>query len=111
VGDFEDAANGLLERVYVDRFCASAGLSTTYGISIFVWFLALCRVVANDRVPGQDAGVPPGIGQGLTMPLFFASNAMTPIDIMPRWLQALSHVNLITCEVDILGYLKRPHAG
>ena len=44
------------------------------------------------------------------MTLFFASNAMTPIDIMPRWLQALSYVNLITCEVDTLGYLKRPHA-
>src|SRR5512135_1366309 len=42
---FEDAANCFLEMVYVDMFCASVGLSTTYGISIFVWFLALCRVV------------------------------------------------------------------
>jgi hypothetical protein len=30
------------------------------------------------------------------MPLFFASNAMTPIDIMQEWLQVLSYVNLIT---------------
>jgi len=37
-----------------------------------------------------------GIGQVLTMPLFFASNAMTPIDIMPGWLQVLPYVNLIT---------------
>src|SRR5512142_1760209 len=42
---FEDAANCFLEMVYVDMFCANVGLSTTYGISIFVWFLALCRVV------------------------------------------------------------------
>src|SRR5512135_791273 len=42
---FEDAANCFLEMVYVDMFCASVGLSTTYGTSIFVWFLALCPVV------------------------------------------------------------------
>ena len=45
-GFLEDAANCFLERAYVGRFCASVGLSTTYGISIFVSFLALCRVVA-----------------------------------------------------------------
>jgi ABC-2 type transport system permease protein len=36
------------------------------------------------------------------MPLFFDSNAMTPIDIMPGWLQLVSYVNLITCEMDTL---------
>ncbi len=30
------------------------------------------------------------------MPQFFASNAMTPIDIMQEWLQTLFSVNLIT---------------
>jgi ABC-2 type transport system permease protein len=33
------------------------------------------------------------IGQVLTMPLFFASNAIYPIEIMPAWLQVLSHLN------------------
>lgn len=43
-----------------------------------------------------------GIGQVLTMPLFFASNALYPIEIMPRWLQAIAHVNPLTYEVDAL---------
>lgn len=41
-----------------------------------------------------------GIGQLLTMPLFFASSAIYPISIMPRWLQAISHCNPLTYEVD-----------
>jgi ABC-2 type transport system permease protein len=41
-----------------------------------------------------------GIGQVLTMPLFFASNAIYPISIMPSWLQAISRVNPLTYEVD-----------
>ncbi len=43
-----------------------------------------------------------GIGQVLTMPLFFASNAIYPISIMPSWLQVISHVNPLTYEVDAL---------
>ena len=34
-----------------------------------------------------------GIGQVLTMPLFFASNAIYPIAIMPAWLQTIALVN------------------
>jgi ABC-2 type transport system permease protein len=41
-----------------------------------------------------------GIGQVLTMPLFFASNAIYPISIMPAWLQAISRVNPLSYEVD-----------
>ena len=43
-----------------------------------------------------------GIGQVLTMPLFFASNAIYPISIMPGWLQIISQVNPLTYEVDAL---------
>ena len=43
-----------------------------------------------------------GIGQAITMPLFFASNALYPIEIMPGWLQVVSHVNPLTYEVDAL---------
>ena len=43
-----------------------------------------------------------GIGQVLTMPLFFASNALYPIDLMPRWLQILSKINPLTYQVDAL---------
>ncbi len=43
-----------------------------------------------------------GIGQVLTMPIFFASNAIYPIDIMPPWLKAISLANPLTYEVDAL---------
>jgi ABC-2 type transport system permease protein len=46
-----------------------------------------------------------GIGQLLTMPLFFASNAIYPIAIMPRWLQIFSHVNPLTYEIDAIRHL------
>lgn len=43
-----------------------------------------------------------GIGQVLTMPLFFASNALYPIEIMPRWLQIISLLNPLSYQVDAL---------
>jgi len=43
-----------------------------------------------------------GIGQVITMPLFFASNAIYPIAMMPDWLQAISRINPLTYEVDAL---------
>ncbi len=46
-----------------------------------------------------------GIGQVLTMPLFFASNAIYPIVLMPAWLQFIARCNPLTYEVDALRYL------
>jgi ABC-2 type transport system permease protein len=43
-----------------------------------------------------------GIGQAITMPLFFASNALYPVELMPGWLHALSRVNPLSYEVDAL---------
>jgi len=43
-----------------------------------------------------------GVGQVLTMPLFFASNAIYPTDIMPGWLKVVSHLNPLTYVVDAL---------
>jgi ABC-2 type transport system permease protein len=43
-----------------------------------------------------------GMGQVLTMPLFFASNAIYPISLMPTWLQIVSHANPLTYQVDAL---------
>jgi len=43
-----------------------------------------------------------GIGQAITMPLFFASNALYPVNVMPAWLHVLSHVNPLSYEVDAL---------
>jgi ABC-2 type transport system permease protein len=43
-----------------------------------------------------------GIGQAITMPLFFASNALYPVNVMPAWLHVLAHVNPLSYEVDAL---------
>jgi len=43
-----------------------------------------------------------GIGQAITMPLFFASNALYPVAVMPIWLRALSTGNPLSYEVDAL---------
>ncbi len=52
-----------------------------------------------------------GIGQVLTMPIFFASNAIYPLSLMPDWLQVVSHVNPLTYEVDILRALMLIQVG
>jgi ABC-2 type transport system permease protein len=43
-----------------------------------------------------------GLGQAITMPLFFGSNALYPVHVMPAWLRAVSHVNPLSYEVDAL---------
>ncbi|MGD0166799.1 MAG: ABC transporter permease [Gaiellaceae bacterium] len=40
-----------------------------------------------------------GIGQMVTMPLFFASSALYPLSIMPLWLRLIARVNPLTYEV------------
>lgn len=51
-----------------------------------------CLLKTRDRVMG--------IGQVMTMPLFFASNAIYPIEIMPQWLQVIARINPLSYVVD-----------
>jgi len=51
-------------------------------------------VVARDRLMG--------IGQAITMPLFFSSSALYPAKIMPGWLQVISRINPLSYEVEAL---------
>ena len=53
-----------------------------------------CVVKTRDRFMG--------IGQLLTMPLFFASNAIYPIDLMPPWLKVIAQYNPLTYLVGAL---------
>ena len=66
------------------------------GAACFSTFSVLiaCTLRSRERVMG--------IGQVLTMPLFFASNAIYPINIMPGWLQVVAHVNPLSYMVDAL---------
>jgi len=43
-----------------------------------------------------------GIGQAITMPLFFASNAIYPISMMPGWLKAIATINPLSYVVDAM---------
>jgi ABC-2 type transport system permease protein len=56
--------------------------------------IVACLVKTRERLMG--------IGQVLTMPLFFASNAIYPLDLMPSWLRVVSSVNPLTYQVDAL---------
>jgi ABC-2 type transport system permease protein len=51
-----------------------------------------CLVKSHERIMGM--------GQVMTMPLFFASNAIYPIVLMPMWLRSIASVNPLTYEVD-----------
>ena len=53
-----------------------------------------CLVKTRDRFMG--------IGQMITMPLFFASNAIYPISLMPDWLKVVAYCNPLTYVVDAL---------
>jgi len=71
-------------------------LTAFLGAALFSTFslVIACLVKTRERFMG--------IGQVLTMPLFFASNAIYQIAIMPAWLQLISHANPLTYEVDAL---------
>ena len=73
---------------------AGAVLLIVLGAAVFSTFslIIACIVKTRERFMG--------IGQVLTMPLFFASNAIYPTSMMPPWLQVISHVNPLTYEVD-----------
>jgi ABC-2 type transport system permease protein len=71
-------------------------LFVVLGAAVFSTFsLAIaCLVKTRERFMG--------IGQLLTMPLFFASNAIYPLSVMPRGLQVFSRANPLTYQVDAL---------
>lgn len=65
-----------------------SGLFSTFSLII------ACIVKTRERFMG--------IGQLLTMPMFFASNAIYPLDLMPRWLRIVAQLNPLTYLVDVL---------
>jgi ABC-2 type transport system permease protein len=75
---------------------AGLALAVLLGAALFSTFsfVIACLVKTRERFMG--------IGQVLTMPLFFASNAIYPITIMPHWLQIIARVNPLTYLVNAL---------
>lgn len=71
-------------------------LAVMLGSATFATFslIIACIVKSRERFMG--------IGQVLTMPLFFASNAIYPLALMPEWLKVVSRLNPLTYLVDSL---------
>jgi len=80
------------------RALSQAGVVVTVLLGAMVFstlsLIIACLVKSRERFMG--------IGQVLTMPLFFASNAIYPVAAMPGWLQVVARVNPLTYEVDAL---------
>jgi len=74
----------------------SVALAVFLGSCIFSTFSLVIACVVKTRERFM------GIGQVLTMPLFFASNAIYPIELMPGWLKTIAFVNPLTYLVDAL---------
>lgn len=70
--------------------------SVMLGSAIFSTFslIIACIVKTRERFMG--------IGQLLTMPMFFASNAIYPLDLMPGWLRVIAQFNPLTYLIDAL---------
>jgi ABC-2 type transport system permease protein len=71
-------------------------ISVLLGSAVFSTFSLIIACVVKTRERFM------GIGQVLTMPLFFASNAIYPIAMMPGWLRVIAHGNPLTYLVDAL---------
>jgi ABC-2 type transport system permease protein len=75
---------------------AAVMLAVMLGSAVFATFslVIACIVKTHDRFMGM--------GQVITMPLFFASNAIYPIELMPQWLQAVARLNPLSYLVDAI---------
>lgn len=100
----------MIQAVVVIVIAALLGVALTWnplkllGVALIVvlgsaFFACLSMTIAG-IVLSRDRLM--GVGQAITMPLFFGSNALYPVDVMPGWLQAVSRVNPLSYEVDTL---------
>jgi ABC-2 type transport system permease protein len=105
---FAAGVRALLQGVVVVIIAAILGVSLTanplklLGAAIFLvlgaaFFACLSMSIAGVAL-ARDRLM--GIGQAITMPLFFSSSALYPASVMPGWLQAISKVNPLTYQVE-----------
>ncbi|MGP4100169.1 ABC transporter permease [Nonomuraea sp. KM90] len=107
---FAAGVKAIIQAVVVVLIAALLGVSMTLdplrlaGVILAVLlgsaFFACLSVTIAGIVRTRDRLL--GIGQAITMPLFFASNALYPTTAMPGWLQAISAINPLSYEVDAL---------
>ncbi|MBP8532194.1 ABC transporter permease [Streptomyces sp. MK37H] len=107
---FASGVKALIQAVVVIAIAALLGVALTWnplrllGVAVVVilgsaFFSCLSMTIAG-IVLTRDRLM--GIGQAITMPLFFGSNALYPVALMPGWLQAVSKANPLSYQVDAL---------
>ncbi|MER6126128.1 ABC transporter permease [Streptomyces sp. NPDC001795] len=107
---FAAGVKALIQAVVVVLIAALLGVAMTWnplrllGVAVAVvlgsaFFSCLSMTIAG-IVLTRDRLM--GIGQAITMPLFFGSNALYPVSVMPGWLQAVSKGNPLSYQVDAL---------
>jgi len=107
---FAAGMRALVQAVVVIVLAALLGVALTanplhlLGVAVVVvlgaaFFCCLSIVIAG-LVLHRDRMM--GIGQAVMMPLFFASNALYPVALMPGWLQAINHLNPLSYQVEAL---------
>ncbi|MEU1942267.1 MULTISPECIES: ABC transporter permease [unclassified Streptomyces] len=107
---FASGVKALIQAVVVIVIAALLGVALTWnplrllGVAVAVilgsaFFSCLSMTIAG-IVLTRDRLM--GIGQAITMPLFFGSNALYPVALMPGWLQAVSTANPLSYQVDAL---------
>ena len=104
------SVRGLFQAVVIIAFALAIGVTLRFnfldivGTLIFIVLLAMCfsslSMLLASFFKTRDRMM--GIGQAITMPLFFASNAIYPTSIMPTWLQYVSKFNPLSYVVDAL---------
>ncbi|GAA3559197.1 ABC transporter permease [Streptomyces osmaniensis] len=107
---FAAGVKALIQAVVVIVIAALLGVALTWnplkllGVAVVVvlgsaFFACLSMTIAG-IVLSRDRLM--GFGQAITMPLFFGSNALYPLSVMPGWLQAVSKANPLSYQVDTL---------
>ncbi|MFJ2829481.1 ABC transporter permease [Streptomyces sp. NPDC087263] len=107
---FASGVKAVIQAVVVVLIAALLGVGMTWnplrllGVVVAVilgsaFFSCLSMTIAG-IVLSRDRLM--GIGQAITMPLFFGSNALYPVNIMPGWLQVISRINPLSYQVDAL---------
>jgi ABC-type transport system involved in cytochrome c biogenesis ATPase subunit len=89
-------SGGMIRRPEIAEAMLGVIGAVVLGAALFSTFSLIVACILKTRERFM------GIGQVLTMPLFFASNAIYPISIMPPWLRAIALGNPLTYEVDAL---------
>ncbi|MFG1665557.1 ABC transporter permease [Streptomyces sp. Y7] len=107
---FAAGVKSLIQAVVVIVIAALLGVALTWnplkllGVAAIVVlgsaFFSCLSITIAGIVLSRDRLM--GIGQAITMPLFFGSNALYPVSLMPGWLQAVSRANPLSYQVDAL---------